>query len=202
MGISKTAVFQALKHVKEYGTFHNKIRARKQRKTTKKLDRRIGRLSGSDRFRTAVDIHAEISPNLEVPISVHTVRRRLCEFGLNGRIARKKPYVSEKNRKARLAFAKAHIDWTPEQWSKVIFTDESKFNRMGSDGRTYIRRRIGEEFDQKCIKPTVKGRGGSVMVWAGMTANGPGPICRVNGIMDQYIYVDILKKTSTTICTR
>lgn len=63
-------------------------------------------------------------------ISVRTVRRRLCEFGLNGHVARKKPYISEKNRKARLKFAKEHIDWTQEQWSKVIdhlfiFTDES-----------------------------------------------------------------------------
>lgn len=26
-----------------------------------------------------------------------------------------------------------------------------------------------------------------------MIANGPGPICRINGIMDQYVYVNILK---------
>lgn len=43
------------------------------------------------------------------------------------------------------------------------------------------------------MKPTVKGAGGSLMIWAGMTANGNGPICRVNGIMDQHIYVDILR---------
>lgn len=192
--ISINAVHQALKHVQENSGVQNKIRPEKMRKTTERVDRKIHRLSESNRFRTAVDIHKEIAPELDPQISVRTIRRRLCEFGLNGRVARKKPYISKKNRAARLLFAKEHIDWTPEQWSKVIFTDESKFNRFGSDGKTYVRRRIGEAFNEKCVKPTVKGKGGSVMVWAGMTSNGTGPICRVNGIMDQYVYVNILKK--------
>lgn len=194
LAISINACHQALKHVQINSSVQNKIRPNKPRKTTERLDRKIHRLSESDRFRTAVDIHAEISPELYPQISVRTVRRRLCEFGLNGRVARKKPYISKKNRAARLLFAIEHLDWTPDQWSKVIFTDESKFNRFGSDGKTYVRRKIGEEFNEKCVKPTVKGKGGSVMVWAGMTSNGSGPICRVNGIMDQYVYVNILKK--------
>jgi len=76
--------------------------------------------------------------------------------------ARKKPLISEKNRRARIAFAKKHLNWMPQQWSRVIFTDESKFNRFGSDGKIYVRRRKGEEFSKNCIKPTVKG--GSVLV--------------------------------------
>lgn len=194
IGVSINACHQALSHIKENNHFQDKIRPKKSRKTTARVDRKIHRLSEANRFRTAVDIQSEISPELDTPISVHTIRRRLVEFGLHGRVARKKPYISAKNRKARFLFAKEHIDWTPEQWSKVIFTDESKFNRFGSDGKTYVRRRIGEEFNEKCVKPTVKGKGGSVMVWAGMSSNGTGPICRVNGIMDQFVYVNILKK--------
>lgn len=53
-----------------------------------------------------------------------------------------------------------------------------------------MRRRAGEEFSSKCIKPTVKGGGGSIMVWGCMTMNGTGPIYRVEGIMDQHVYVD------------
>lgn len=76
----------------------------------------------------------------------------------------------------------------------MLFTEESKFNRFGSDGKSYVRRRIGEEFNEKCVKPTVKGKGGSVMVWAGMSSSGTGPICRITGIMDQFVYVNILKR--------
>lgn len=191
LNISINACHRALEHVKRYGDTSNKSRVPRCRKTT---DGMIHRLSEKDRFRTAVDIHAEISTQENLNISVHTIRRRLTEFGLRGRIARKKPLISKKNRNARLSFAKEHINWTREQWAKVIFTDESKFNRFGSDGTTYVRRRVGEEFKEKCLKPTVKGGGGSVMVWAGISLIGHGPICRINGIIYRHVYVDILEK--------
>jgi hypothetical protein len=153
----------------------------------------IHRLSEANRHMTAVDVLNEISNQTNVNIGVHTVRRRLNEFGLMGRVARKKPLISKKNKKERFTFAIEHLNWTQEQWSKVAFSDESKFNRFGSDGKSYVRRRIGEEFDPKCVKSTVKGGGGSVMVWGAMSKTGPGPIHRIEGIMDQHVYVDILE---------
>lgn len=193
LGISSNACCQAVKHVEVHGTTRNKTRVPKARKTSVRVDRMIHRISEADRHKTAVDVHAEISNSTDVNISVRTVRRRLNEFGLMGRVARHKPLVSEKNLRERMAFARAHIDWTPEQWSKVVFTDESKFNRFGSDGKSYVRRRVGEEFTPKCTKPTVKGGGGSVMVWGAMSMNGTGPIQRIEGTMDQYVYVNLLE---------
>ena len=49
-----------------------------------------------------------------------------------------------------------------------MWSDESKFNIFKSDGRTYIRRRIGEEFQDDCVMATVKYGGESVMVWGCM----------------------------------
>lgn len=59
---------------------------------------------------------------------------------------------------------KTRIDRPREQILAVIFTDEYKFNRFGSEGRPYIRRRIEEELNNKCIKFTINGKGGSVIV--------------------------------------
>ncbi|CAK9832675.1 Transposable element Tc1 transposase, partial [Anthophora retusa] len=181
MGISVHASHTAVKHVEKLDTFENKIRASRPRKTTPRMDPVIHRLSEKDRHRTAVDIHSEILATSDLKIGVHTVRRRLNEFGLMGRVARKKPLISKKNRKERLTFVKEHIKWTREQWGKVVFTDESKFNRVGSDGKSYVRRRVGEEFDPKCIKSTIKGGGGAVMIWGAMTINGVGPIASHSG---------------------
>ncbi|CAK9796210.1 Transposable element Tc1 transposase [Anthophora quadrimaculata] len=153
--LSINAVHQALKHINSNKSVNNKTRPARPRKTTPRLDRTIYRISEADRFRTAVDIHRDISARFDTQISIHTVRRRLTEFGLKGRIARKKPFISKKNHKARLAFAKKHLCWSAEQWSKVIFTDESKFNCFGSDGRKYVRRKTGEEFNPKCIQSTI-----------------------------------------------
>lgn len=186
------ACYQAIQHIKLCGTSDNISRKARPRKTDQRTDRKIHRLSEADRFKTAVAIHNEISKDLHEKISVRTVQRRLNEFKLYGRVARKKPLISEKNRRARIAFAKEHLNWTSQQWSRVIFTDESKFNRFGSDGKVYVRRRKGEEFRKNCIKPTVKDGGGSVLVWGSMTAKGTGPIHRITEIMDRYVYLNIL----------
>ena len=131
--------------------------------------------------------------NYDVKISVGTVKNRLKHFGLFGRVARNKPFICERNRKKRLAWAKEHRFWTEQQWAKVLWTDESKFTRHGSDGKLYIRRRSNEEFSPKCTLGTVKGGGGSVMVWGGITSNGPGPLSQVLGIMDAKGYMQILE---------
>ena len=82
--------------------------------------------------------------------STTTVKRRLRSAGLNGRIARRKPLLSPKHRQARLEFAKGHINWSANEWRKVVWSDESKFNIFNSDGRTYVRRRVGEELMDEC----------------------------------------------------
>ena len=80
-----------------------------------------------------------------------TVQRRFNEFGLMGRVARKKPSLSKRNITARLNFAKEHVDWKAEDWANVLFSDEKKFNWFGSDGKSYVRRRPEEEFKKKAL---------------------------------------------------
>ena len=106
---------------------------RKTTETTPKMDRRIHLSSENDRFRTANNIAAEINYKNDTQISTRTVRRRLEDFNLRGPKPQKKPLLSSRNRKRRLAFAKAHEHWTSEDWQKVLFSDKSKFNRVSSD---------------------------------------------------------------------
>ncbi len=50
----------------------------------------------------------------------------------------------------------------------------------------------GESLAPNCIRPTVKGGGGLVMVWTCFCQSGSGPIHRINGIMDAQVYRNIL----------
>lgn len=109
------ACHQAIQHIKLHGTPNNIPRKARPRKTDQRTDRKIHQLSEVDRFKTAVAIHNKISTDLHEKISVRTVQRRLNEFQLYGRVARKKPLISEKNRRTRIAFAKEHLNWTPQQ---------------------------------------------------------------------------------------
>ena len=49
---------------------------------------------------------------------------------------------------------------TSSFWSQVLFSNESKFSRLGSDGKQYE----DEEFNSRCTIPALQGSGGSVMV--------------------------------------
>ena len=49
-------------------------------------------------------------------------------------------------------------------WKHVLWSDESKYDLFGSDGKVMIWRTPKEEYDKKCIVPTVKHGGGSVKV--------------------------------------
>ena len=77
----------------------------------------------------------------------------------------KKPWISKKNVKARLKFARDHLDWSVADWGRVLWSDESKFNLFSSDGIRYVRRPPGQRNNPKYQVPTVKHGGGSVMIW-------------------------------------
>jgi hypothetical protein len=64
------------------------------------------------------------------------------------------------------------VDWSDDKWATVVYSDESKFNLFGSDGKRYCRRRPGEEFLDRNVKKTVKHGGGSLMVWGCITWKG------------------------------
>ncbi len=52
-----------------------------------------------------------------------------------------------------------------------------------------------EEFKYKCVLPTVKHGGGSVMVWGCMSAGETGELQFIEGTMNANIYCDILKQS-------
>ncbi len=49
------------------------------------------------------------------------------DMGFSCRIPCVKPLLNNRQRQKRLAWAKDKKDWTAAEWSKVMFSDESKF---------------------------------------------------------------------------
>ena len=154
-----------------------------------------------DRFNTAAKIAREVKLEQDKTVSRSTVTRRLQQVGLEARVPVSKPLISKKNQKLRLHFAQAHVVWTEEQWSRVHFSDESKFNVIGSDGETYVRRKTGEWLRVNCVKKTVKHGGGSVMVWGVFSAAGPGPLVRLHGRVNAEVYRQLYSSICSHIYT-
>jgi transposase len=130
--IDKSIVSRVISKYRRFGTLETQHAGGRPRKTNQFTDRRIVKFVKVNPFASARDTIR----HLELDVSESTVKRRLLLAGLSSYRAAKKPFISPKNRKARLEFAKRHLYWTVEQWRRILWSDESKFNLKGSDGKT------------------------------------------------------------------
>ena len=141
---------------------------------------------------TSKELSRELKESSGVELSAPTVRRRLLENGLRGCKARKKPLLTEKQRKHRLEWEHSHVKWPIEKWRKVLFSDESTFTLNNHAGNNYVRRRPEEEYRPYCISPTIK-HPQSIMVWGFMAAIGIGTLKLVFEMMNGTKYIDVLE---------
>jgi transposase len=113
---------------------------------------------------------AEIKNCMPTQISITTLRKEIHKLDFWNRVAPKKPFLSQKHKADRLRFALAHEHWTVEDWSRVIWTDESSFEIGKNSRQVRVWRRVHEKHDQDCLAPTFKSGRTSVMVWGAFTA--------------------------------
>ncbi len=99
------------------------------------------------------------------------------------------------HKKARKQFAEDKQTKDMDYWNHVLWSDETKINLFGSDGVKRVWRQPGEEYKDKCVLPTVKHGGESVMVWGCMSAAGAGELEFIEGTMNANMYCDILKQS-------
>ena len=147
----------------------------------------------SGRAENAVQVTKALSNIINEPLSASTVRLHLKKSGMKAVVKSKRPILSARHRKARLDFAYAHKDWTVEDWKKVIWSDETKINRLGSDGCKWAWKRSGEGLSDRLVDGTLKFGGGSLMMWGCMTWEGVGFASKIDGRMDGDLYLQILK---------
>ena len=148
-------------------------------------------MSLKDRFKSCTEIKRVMNSVSCVNVSRQTVSRQLQEIRLFNRTPRKKLLVSSKNK--RLEFANSYVIWTYEDWAKVFFSDESKFNLFGNDGKNNVKRRIGEKLSAKCTKKTVKFGGHSVMVFGMFSSQSTTPLVRLQTRANAQIYKNIVQ---------
>jgi len=126
-------------------------------------------------------------------ISARTIRRALKKVGMKAVVKRKRPLLTKRHRRERLDFAMAHKDWTVEDWKRVVWSDETKINRLGSDGRKWVWKKPGEGLSDRVVDGTVKFGRGSLMFWGCMLWEGAGYGTKIDGRMDAKLYVGILE---------
>ncbi|ENH71020.1 hypothetical protein FOC1_g10008391 [Fusarium oxysporum f. sp. cubense race 1] len=93
---------------------------------------------------------SKIAATLGLESSDIAIRNALGRYGYKLYPAVIRPYISEETRKLRLEFALNHVNWTIEQWNKVLFTAEVRIPLTDAHEPLVIRQ-SEEEYHLDCI---------------------------------------------------
>jgi len=169
--ISKRACQNLVKKHKETGSIKDLPKSGRPRKLDVRTERVIRRICIKNRTWTSNQIRATVAAN----VSRMTINRILLKYGLKYRIAKKKPLLNPKQRRARYEWAQQFQHWTVKQWRRVCFSDESIFKCFNNSHTIKIRRTSMEAYSPSCIVSTVK-HGPQVHIWGIIGPYGAGPI--------------------------
>lgn len=167
--VSKSVVSKLSQHMKAENSVKRHKPTGRPRKLTKQTLRRLRRAVLAEPTSTSKALASDICPEM----SRRTVRHVLNRSGLVARRPAKKPAISRKNRLARIAFAKAHRNWTLAEWSSVIWSDECRFRLKNADSIQFVRRPPNTRYEAKYTAPTVKHGGGGIMLWGKTSCSCP-----------------------------
>ena len=111
---TKSGVYKLCTKFEKHGQVIDRKRLGQKKKTSEHDDRMMIRAVMKDRRKASKDIAADLNES-GVPISLRTVRRRLCQVGLKAKTPRKKPFLNHTQKQRRVVWAREHISWTLDQ---------------------------------------------------------------------------------------
>ena len=163
-GCHRNTIIRLCQRFQQTGGVADRRKPGRPRVTNPRTDRFITLTHLRRRFQTAT------SSPWHYGISKQTVLRRLRQA--RQPIRPRRPYVGQvltaRHRAARLQWAQRHFRWGRQQWARVLFSDESRFNLSHHDGGIRIFRRRGERFADNCLIQMDRFGCGSVMIWGGI----------------------------------
>lgn len=190
LNVPRSSMQYALKRYQETGSYTRRSGSGGVRCTSARDDRFIILEILRNRFLTAVEIRQRLQNIRGINVSERTVRRRMEEVNLRARRPARGPELLRQHRVARLRFAREHENWTPDQWARVLFTDECRIALRAPDSRERVWRRQGERFLPITMTQTVSFHGGSIMVWGGISCEGRTDLVIVDNRLNATRYVE------------
>ena len=176
---------------KKYGTIGimpNGSGGRRSKKLSPRELSHVKLLCRRDPFTTIRKLKEEIG---QFDICDRTLARALESYcSIKSYWAKKKPFISEKNKQRRLKWAKSHREWSLEDWRRVIWSDESPF-MLRYQGKKWVLRCYNQRYENMFMQGTIK-HDKKINVWGCFAYHGVGHLHLVDGIMDQKQYKQIL----------
>ncbi|GFX86706.1 transposable element Tcb2 transposase [Trichonephila clavipes] len=105
-------------------------------------DRPLLRMVVNDHTASSRQLTVRWSSATDVLMSASSIHRRLLHRGLRTRLTLYRIFLTANHRWLRLQWVHEHKAWQVI-WHQVVFSDESRFNLWGHDGRIRVRHYAG-----------------------------------------------------------
>ncbi|GFX49912.1 transposable element Tcb2 transposase [Trichonephila clavipes] len=151
-GINRSVASRAWKAFQTTGTAVRKVGGGCPRTITEGDDRYIILQAKRGRRQSASVLAQPLSSATDRQVSRFTVARRLHKGGICTRRPERLLPLKVDHRRHRLQWCREHKNWTTDQWSRVLFTDESRLSTRSNSQRVLIWRKIGTRFYTSNIK--------------------------------------------------
>ncbi|GFW06902.1 transposable element Tcb1 transposase [Trichonephila clavipes] len=125
-------------------------------------------------------------------VSRQTVYRRLGHFGLYARRLVRCVPLTATHCRLRLSWSREHALWTPQQWSCLMFSDESRFSLQSDSRQTLIWRVPGTCYHQENTIERHRYGGAGWLVWGGIILGSRTDLHVESVTMTGHIYRDVI----------
>jgi DDE superfamily endonuclease/Transposase len=188
-GCDKRTVVHWVTYYQEHHSLEDEPRSGRPRVTSEATDTSIVAAATENPIITPPTIRRELS----VEASARTVRRRLDEAGLFGRVARiEYPFTNDHIRQ-RLTFAQAHEKWADNQWERVLFGDET-YICLGAQGQIWVQRPEDTAFLSQYMIQGQTNFAPKIGIWACFSTQGVGALRIFDDTMDTRMYSDTMER--------
>ncbi|GFS56933.1 transposable element Tcb1 transposase [Trichonephila clavipes] len=160
--------------------------------TTPNEDRYLVFTSKRNRRSTASDLSRQLSSATGTTVSRQTVYRHLGHIGLYARTPVRCVPLTATHCRLRLTWSREHALRTPQQWSCVMFSGESRFSLQSDSRRTLIWRASGTRYNQEnTIERHLYG-GAGWLVWERIILGSRTDLHVQSVTMTGHIYRDVI----------
>jgi transposase len=190
LGINRRTISHFVSRTRERESIENLPHPGRPRKLSDTAIRYLVRTAESN---THVPFE-ELRNLTNIDASIRTIRLRLREGGIRKWRAVKRPFLTPKHAKQRLAWAKAHQHWTVDDWKRVIWSDECPVQKDSNATGDWVFRRQNKREKYAPHNVRMKARDGhlSQMIWACFVGDKLGPIVFLSGSVNQDVYMELL----------
>ncbi|GFY08006.1 transposable element Tcb1 transposase [Trichonephila clavipes] len=116
----------------------------------------------------ASDLSRQLSSATGMTVSRQTMYRRLGHIGLYTRRPVRFFLLTATHCHLRLTCSREHALWTPQQWSCVMFSDESRFSLQSDSRQTFIWRAPGTRYHHENTIERHRYDDAGWLVWGGI----------------------------------